>query len=106
MSRSRTLLQKGLCLAVCLWLTGCTGMHHGTFTAVPDDQSERVLASLRVKESAIRQLRGLFQASVSGAGIPFSQRFNGMMSYDSPDRVHLTGILAIRCADDGFSPSR
>ncbi len=68
-------------------------MHQGNFTVVADDQSERVLESLRLKETAIRQLRGLFQASVSGAGIPFSQRFNGMMSYDSPDRVHLRGFL-------------
>ncbi len=92
--KSRGLLMKGLSVvAVCLWLSGCAGMHEGSFTRVPDDQSERVLESLRVKESAIRQLRGLFQASVSGAGIPFSQRFNGMMSYDSPDRVHLRGFL-------------
>ncbi len=84
---------KSLGAAVCLLMTGCVGMHQGSFTAVPDDQSERVLESLRLKETAIRQLRGLFQASVSGAGIPFSQRFNGMMSYDSPDRVHLRGFL-------------
>lgn len=84
---------NSLGVAVCLLMSGCVGMHQGSFTAVPDDQSERVLESLRLKETAIRQLRGLFQASVSGDGIPFSQRFNGMMSYDSPDRVHLRGFL-------------
>ena len=94
MVTSRGLLLKSLSVvAVYLSLSGCVGMHQGSFTTVPDDQSERVLESLRLKETAIRKLRGLFQASVSGAGIPFSQRFNGMMAYDSPDRVHLRGFL-------------
>ncbi len=84
---------KILGVAFCLLMSACVGLHQGSFTAVPDEQSEQVLESLRLKEAAIRQLRGLFQASVSGAGIPFSQRFNGMMSYDSPDRVHLRGFL-------------
>ncbi len=92
-SSGGTLWLKSLGVAFCLLMAGCVGMHQGSFTSVPDDQSERVLESLRLKEAAIRQLRGLFQASVSGAGIPFSQRFNGMMSYDSPDRVHLRGFL-------------
>ncbi len=84
---------KGCGLAFCLWLTGCAGVHQGVFTAVPDDQSQQVLEALRQKETTIRTLRGLFQASVSGSGIPFSQRFHGMMSYASPDTVHLRGFL-------------
>ncbi len=92
--KSRGLWLKGFSIvAVCFWLSGCAGMHQGSFTAIPNDQSERVLESMRLREAAIRQLRGLFQASVSGAGIPFSQRFNGIMSYDRPDRVHLRGFL-------------
>jgi hypothetical protein len=84
---------KGLCLALMLLLTGCTGLLQGSYSAVPDDQSRYVLESLRQKEATIRTLRGLFQASVSGSGIAFSQRFNGMMSYASPDQVHLRGFL-------------
>lgn len=82
-----------LCVVCCLWLTGCAGVFQGSFTAVSDDRSQQVLEALRQKEGTIRTLRGLFQASVSGSGIPFSQRFNGMMSYDSPDRMHLRGFL-------------
>ena len=84
---------KGLCIALLLLLTGCTGLLQGSYSAVPDDQSRYVLESLRQKEATIRTLRGLFQASVSGSGIAFSQRFNGMMSYASPDQVHLRGFL-------------
>jgi hypothetical protein len=84
---------KGLCLALMLLLTGCTGLLQGSYSAVPEDQSRYVIESLRQKEATIRTLRGLFQASVSGSGIGFSQRFNGMMSYASPDQVHLRGFL-------------
>jgi hypothetical protein len=82
-----------LCLAVLLLVGGCAGLHQGSFTAIPEDQSQHVLDALRQKEAKIQTLRGLFQASVSGSGIPFSQRFNGMMSYASPDTVHLRGFL-------------
>jgi hypothetical protein len=84
---------KGLCIVLFLLLTGCAGLFQGSYSAVPEDQSRYVLESLRQKEATIRTLRGLFQASVSGSGIGFSQRFNGMMSYASPDQVHLRGFL-------------
>ena len=74
-------------------LVGCAGLFQEPLAAIPEDQRQSVLEALRQKEHSIRTLRGLFQASVSGSGIPFSQRFNGMMSYVSPDRVHLRGFL-------------
>lgn len=81
------------CLVILMAFAGCAGLSQGTFTAVPVDQRQSVLESLRQKETTIRTLRGLFQASVSKSGIPFSQKFNGMMSYVSPDRIHLRGFL-------------
>ena len=84
---------KGLCIALFLLLPGCAGLLQGSYTPVSEDQSRYVLESLRQKEATIRTLRGLFRASVSGSGISFSQRFNGMMSYASPDQVHLRGFL-------------
>ena len=88
-----SLFLEGFSVALCLLLTGCAGVFQGAFATVPADQSQRVLEALRQKETTIRTLRGLFQASVSGSGIPFSQRFNGMMSYSSPDSVHFRGFL-------------
>ncbi|MEX0830490.1 MAG: hypothetical protein WD032_09625 [Nitrospirales bacterium] len=81
------------CLTLWLMVWGCTGPFHGSLTAVPEDQSQQVLTALRQKENTIRTLRGLFQAAVSGSGIPFAQRFNGVMSYAKPDTVHLRGFL-------------
>ena len=80
-------------LTTLLSFSGCAGLFQEPLTAVPEDQRQAVLDSLRQKENSIRTLRGLFQASVSGSGIPFSQRFNGTVSYVSPDRVHLRGFL-------------
>ena len=78
-----------------VWLVGCTAMHQGSFTPLSHEQSRVVLETLRQKESMIRTLRGLFRASISGSGLPFSQGFNGMVSYVSPDRVHLRGFLRV-----------
>ncbi len=91
--KSYRILPNLFCVAFCLGLTGCAGLQRGEFTLIPEDQSQQVLDALRQKETTIRTLRGLFQASISGSGIPFSQRFNGMMSYASPETVHLRGFL-------------
>ncbi len=82
-------------LGLLLWLSlgGCAGWYHGSYIPVSVDQRQQVLEALRQKETTIRTLRGIFHASVSGSGIPFSQRFNGMMSYASPATVHLRGFL-------------
>ena len=84
---------RGLCVASFAFLAGCAGVFLGAYTAVPEEQGRQVLEALKQKEDTIRTLRGLFQASVSGSGLPFSQRFNGVMSYVSPDHVHLRGFL-------------
>lgn len=91
--RHRLPISQVVCLALWLLLGGCAGMFQGSFTAIPADQSQQVLEALRQKEATIRTLRGLFQASVSGSGIPFSQGFNGVMSYASPATIHLRGFL-------------
>jgi len=93
----------GLCLAcfrsgvliLLVFLMGCAGMFQGPVRPVAESQSQQVLEALRQKESAIRTLRGLFEASISGSGIPFSQRLNGLFSYARPDRLHLKGFLRV-----------
>jgi hypothetical protein len=93
LSRLHSCWVRGVCVASFAFLAGCAGVFQGGYTAVPEDQGRQVLEALRQKEGMIRTLRGLFQASVSGSGLPFSQRFNGVMSYVSPDHVHLRGFL-------------
>ncbi len=94
-SLKSAVLHIGLALVLVAGLTGCAGMRQGAFLPLPETESQFVLESLRQKEHTIRTLRGLFRASISGSGLPFSQDFNGMVSYVNPNRVHLQGFLRI-----------
>jgi hypothetical protein len=81
-------------LALMMFLVGCAGLFQG-LRPVEEEQGRQVLEALRQKESAINTLRGLFQASISGTGVPFSQKFQGMFSYVQPDVVHLKGFIRL-----------
>ena len=91
----RTLLAAFFNIILSVYMVGCAGMFQVPVSPVTESQSQQVLESLRQKEAGIRTLRGLFEASVSGSGIPLSQRFNGVVSYVRPDRVHLRGFLRV-----------
>jgi hypothetical protein len=74
-------------------LVGCSRLFPGSLQPVEEPQEQQILQVLRQKEAAIRTLRGLFQASISGSGIPFSQNILGTVSYRQPDVVHLKGFI-------------
>ncbi len=76
-------------------LVGCAGFFQGSLGPVEEEQSRRVVAELRQKEEIIRTLRGLFQSSISGSGIPLSQNLLGMFSYVRPDVLHLKGFIRL-----------
>lgn len=76
-------------------LVGCAGMFQGTLRPVEEDEGLRVLEALRQKEATISTLRGLFQASISGSGIPLSQNLQGMFSYVRPDVLNLKGYIRL-----------
>jgi hypothetical protein len=82
-------------LLLMVLLVGCTGLFPGSLRPVEEEQERRVLEALRQKEATIRTLRGLFQASISGSGIPFSQNILGTVSYRRPDMVHLKGFIRL-----------
>ena len=76
-------------------LVGCAGLFQGSLRPIDEEQAWRVLAELRQKEEIIRTLRGLFQSSISGSGIPLSQNLLGMFSYVQPDVLHLKGFIRL-----------
>lgn len=78
-----------------VFLVGCAGLFQGTLRPVEEEESLRVLEALRQKEAAINTLRGLFQASISGSGIPISQNLQGMFSYVRPDVLNLKGFIRL-----------
>lgn len=78
-----------------VFLVGCAGLFQGSLRPVEEEQGRLVLEALRQKEETINTLRGLFQASISGSGIPLSQNLQGMFSYERPDVLHLTGFIRL-----------
>jgi hypothetical protein len=82
-------------LLVVVFLVGCAGLFQGALRPVEEEEGLRVLEALRQKEATISTLRGLFQASISGSGIPLSQNLQGMFSYVRPDVLHLKGFIRL-----------
>ncbi len=82
-------------LVLMMVLVGCAGVFPGSLQPLEEEQSGQILKALRQKEAAITTLRGLFQASISGTGLPFSQDFQGMLSYVQPDVLHLKGFMRL-----------
>lgn len=78
-----------------VFLVGCAGMFQGSLRTVEEEHARQVLEALRQKEATINTLRGLFQASISGSGIPLSQNLQGMFSYMRPDALHLKGYIRL-----------
>ncbi len=84
-----------LSLLLLFLLTGCAGLSQRQFLPVDEGTSQEVLDSLRQKEAIISTLKGLFQVSISGSGIPISQDLNGILAYHQPDQVHLKGYVRL-----------
>jgi len=78
-----------------VFLVGCAGLFQAALRPVEDEEGQRVLEALRQKEATISTLRGLFQASISGSGIPLSQNLQGMFSYVRPDVLNLKGYIRL-----------
>lgn len=87
-------VSRGMLVLVML-LMGCAGFFPGPLRPVEEERGRQILQALRQKEAAITTLRGLFQASISGTGMPFSQNFQGMFSYVEPDVLHLKGFIRL-----------
>ncbi len=73
---------------------GCAGLSQRPFP-VDEVTSRQVLENLRQKEASISALKGLFQVSIFGAGIPLAQDLNGVVAYHQPDLVHLKGFIRL-----------
>lgn len=78
-----------------VFFVGCAGMFQGSLRPLEEAQGREVLQALRQKELTIRTLRGLFQASISGSGMPLSQNILGTVSYVRPDVLDLKGFIRI-----------
>ena len=78
---------------VFLLLAGCAtappSIPEGPLQEATAEQLTRLLAE---REAAVHSLKGLFRATVKGAGIPFTQRLEGTLHYQRPDSLRLKGF--------------
>ena len=79
--------------AMLLGLAACAGVSPPR--SVPPEPSrtpEEVLAALHAREAGIDSLKGLFQADIRGAYLPFSRRIHGTLFYQRPHLIRVTGL--------------
>ncbi len=77
-----------------VFLVGCAGMFQASLQPLEDERDrQEVFQALRQRESTIRTLRGLFQASISGSGVPLSHKVLGTVSYIHPDVLDLKTFI-------------
>lgn len=77
-------------------IEACTGV--SSVPAVTPEgvrTSEEVLAILHARESRIHSLKGLFQADIRGAHLPFSRRIHGTLFYQRPHSIRVTGLTRV-----------
>ncbi len=79
--------------ALCLGLGACAGAPSRPFVEPAVSRTpEDVLAALHAREARIHNLKGLFQADVRGARLPWSRRIHGTLFYRRPDWIRVTGL--------------
>ncbi len=92
-----SLLRLSLALGVVfLGIEACTGAS-SLPVATPERSrtSEEVLTILRAREARIHNLKGLFQADIRGAHLPFSRRIHGTLFYQRPHSIRVTGLTRV-----------
>ena len=93
-------------ISLCPWLVGIIGLvlsgmvGFGCAPVKPQlpldaDSTQFVLQTLRERESHIKAIKGLFQASITGPVLPISQNLNGVLFYRRPYAVQLRGFTRI-----------
>ncbi len=79
--------------ALCLCLEACAGSASPSFiTPAFPRTTEEVLATIHAREARIHTLKGLFQADIRGAYLPFSRRIHGTLFYQRPHLIRVTGL--------------
>ncbi|WP_447968088.1 hypothetical protein [Nitrospira sp. M1] len=90
----RWLILFCLCMASVL-LHGCATVAIQPEQTVSPQKAQDILTTLRVKESSIHNLKGLFQASITGSILPISKTMPGVVFYTRPDSIRLRGLTPV-----------
>ncbi|WP_454061945.1 hypothetical protein [Candidatus Nitrospira salsa] len=85
-----------LCLLMgSLLFEGCTTIAIQPEQTVSHQKSRDILAALKLKEASIQNLKGLFQASITGSILPISKTLPGVVFYTRPNSIRLKGLTPV-----------
>ena len=84
-----------LLLITSLLVSGCATVTHPIDRPVSLQKTQDILQALKVKESSILNLKGLFHASITGSLLPISRTMPGVVFYNRPDSIRLKGLTPV-----------
>jgi outer membrane biogenesis lipoprotein LolB len=86
--------RKTLCLLLFIFclLPGCAWFQSVPEIPLKQATAEQLTGQLQEREAAIRTMKGLFRAQVSGSVISIAQRVEGAMYYRRPEALRLQGF--------------
>ncbi|MGH7255106.1 MAG: hypothetical protein ACREI3_04945, partial [Nitrospirales bacterium] len=76
-------------------LSACASWQARPELPLREATAEQLATLLQERARAIRTMKGLFQVTMSGPGIPFAQRMEGAMFYRRPDVLRLQGFTRV-----------
>lgn len=76
-------------------LTGCASLIEPTPSPLREASTAELLNLLEERHAELQTFKGLFQAKIQGAGIPLSQRVDGMVVYSRPAQFRFKGFSRV-----------
>ena len=83
------------CVVSVAMVSGCTLVSVRPQIPLDGEKAQTVLQALRERETNIKAIKGLFQASITGSVLPISQNLNGVLFYHRPSDVQLRGFTRV-----------
>ncbi|OQW62672.1 MAG: hypothetical protein A4S17_01405 [Proteobacteria bacterium HN_bin10] len=77
------------------FLSGCAWFQPAPEMSLKQATIEHLVALLKERDAAVRTVKGLFRAQVSGPGLLLSQRLEGAMYYRRPHALRVQGFSPI-----------
>lgn len=104
--RSQPVLTVYVFLLTLYLLPGCAWFQQVPEAPLRQATAEQLTEQLQEREAAIRTMKGLFRAQVTGSGVPIAQRVEGAMYYRRPEALRLQGFNHLGSKLFEFSQNR
>ena len=74
------------------FFSGCAWFQRAPDVPLKEATAAQLTGQLQEREAAIRTMKGLFRAQITGSGIPIAQRMEGAIYYRRPEALRLQGF--------------